>query len=97
MWQKKDKNRKKGDEAKSENKDSDITGTAGAHIGKTTSAQDNVGATSNVLSIGAHVSYVTKTSVPSTQSVHELLAAHPVDNPIWDCTNSRDILISYRE
>ena len=57
------------------------TGTAGAHIGETASGQDNTGA-SKRSSFGAHVSDVTKTSVPSTQSVLELLVAHLVDNPI---------------
>ena len=88
-----EKNGKKGDDAKSEDKDNNNTCTVDAHVGEMTSAQDNAGATSNILSIGAHVSGVTETNVPLTQSVHVLLAAHPVDDPIWDCTGSCDILI----
>ena len=87
-----DKNRKKGDEAKSEDKDYNNTGTAGTHVEETSADQD-AGATSDGSSIGAHVSDVTKTNVPSTQNVQELLAAHPVDDPIWDHTDSCDILV----
>ena len=81
MQQKRDKNGKKGDKAKSEDKDNSITGTAGIHIRETAAAQD-AGATSDGSSIGAHVSDVNETNVPLTRSVQELLAAHPVDNPI---------------
>ena len=50
-----DKNSKKGDDSKSEDKDSTNTGTAGAHVGDVTTPQDST-APSNGSSIGAHVS-----------------------------------------
>ena len=49
--------------------------------------------TSNGSSICAHVSDVTKTNVQLTQSVQDLLAAHPVNNPILYHTDACDILI----
>ena len=82
-----------GDEAKPEDKGNNNTGTVGAQVGETTAAQDNAGATSNRSIIGAHVSNVAKANVPSTRSIHELLGAHSVDDPIWDCVNLCDILI----
>ena len=57
-----DKNRKKGDETKSEDKDNSNTGTVGAHVGETTTPQDS-STPSNGSSIGAHVSDVTKPDV----------------------------------
>ena len=57
-------------------------------------AQNNADATSNGLSIGAHVSDITKINIPLTQFVHALLTAHPVEDPIWDRTNSCNILIN---
>ena len=54
-----DKNKKKGDEPKSEDKDNNNTGTAGAHVGETRMPQDS-NAPSNGSSIGAHVSEVAK-------------------------------------
>ena len=57
-----DKNGKKGDVLKSEHKDINNTGTAGAQIGGTTTPQDS-SAASNGSSIGAHVSEVAKPNV----------------------------------
>ena len=37
--------------------------------------------------------FLTSPNVPLTKSVHELLVAYPVNDPIWDCTDSCDILI----
>ena len=78
-----------------EDKGNNNTGTAGAHVREIVAAQDNTGAgaTSYGSIIGAQVFNVTKNNVPSTQSVHELLVAHPVDDPIWDHTDSCDISI----
>ena len=77
-----------------EDKDNNNTGTVGVDVGETAAAQKNTGATSDGSSIGAHVSNVNKTNIPSTQSIHELLTAHPVEDPIWDRTNSCNILIN---
>ena len=76
-----DKNRKKGDEIKSEDKHNSNTGTAGAHVGEPTMPQ-NSSTPSNVSSIGAHVSDVTKPVVWLAQSVQDILAAHPVGDSI---------------
>ena len=43
------------------------------------------------MSIGTHVSDVTKPVVQPTRSVQDILAAHPVNNPIWDHTDACDI------
>ena len=76
-----DKNGNKGDEAESEPKNNNNTGTTGVHIREMTAAQD-FGTTSNGLSIGVHASDITESDVQSTRSVQDLLAAHPVDDPI---------------
>ena len=60
------KNRKQGDDTKSEGKNNTNTDTACAHVGETVAAQNNTSATSNRLSIGAHVSDLTKTNVQLT-------------------------------
>ena len=82
-----DKNGKKGDEPKPEDKDNNIIGTAGAHIGVTITHQD-----SNVpgdgSSIGAHVSEVDKPNTRPTRSVQEILATHDINDPIWDHTDA---------
>ena len=85
-------NRKKGDEHKSEDKNNNITGTAGAHVGETTTPKDS-NAPSNGSSIGAHVSDVNKPDAWPTQSVQEILATHAIDNPIWDHTDACDVSI----
>ena len=59
---KEDKNRKKGDETKSEDKDNSDTSTTGAHVGETITSQDS-STPSNGSSIGAHVSDVNKPDV----------------------------------
>ena len=63
---KRDKNGKKGDETKSDDKDSNNTCTAGAHVREAALAQDSTGATSDGSNIGTYVSEVTKTNVSST-------------------------------
>ena len=75
------KNRKKGDEPKSEDKDNNNIGTTGAHVGETTMPQDS-NAPSNGSSIGAHVSEVDKPNTRPTQSVQKILATHAIDDPI---------------
>ena len=51
------KNGKNGDEAKSEYKDNNIVGTAGAYVGEMVASQDS--STSGGWSIGAHIFDVT--------------------------------------
>ena len=55
--------------------------------------KDKAATSRDASSIGAYVSGATKTNVTSTQCVQDILAAPPVDSPIWDPTNSCDILI----
>ena len=57
-----DKSRKKVDETKSEGKDNSNTGTAGAHVGETTTPQD-LSTLCDGSSIGAPVFDVTKPAV----------------------------------
>ena len=87
-----DKDSKKGDDSKSEDKDSISTGTAGAHVGDVTTPQDST-APSNGSSIGAHVSEIMEPAFRPARSVEELLAAHPVDDAIWNHTNPNDVSI----
>ena len=70
-----DKNLKKGDEAKSEDKDNNNTCTVGVHVGETTAPQDS-SIYSNILIIGAHVSDVTKPNVQPARSVHMIYYQH---------------------
>ena len=90
--QKGDTNRKKGDEPKSADKDNNITGTAGAYIGETTTPKD-LNAPSDGSSIGAHVSEVGEPDTWPTQSIQEILATHAIDDPIWDHTEACNVSI----
>ena len=76
-----DKNGKKGDEHKSKNKDNNITGTAGAQVGETTTPQDS-SPHSNGSSIGTHVSEVSKSNVWPTRSVQDILKPHAIIDSI---------------
>ena len=87
-----DKNRKKGDETKSEDKDNSNTGTAGVHVGETTTPQD-ASTPSNGSSIGAHISNVTEPVVWSTQSIQDILAAHPIGDTILSHTDAWEVSI----
>ena len=87
-----DKNSKKGDNSKSEDKDSTTTGTTCAHIGEVTTPQDST-TPSDGSSIGAHVSEFTELAFCPAQSVEELLAVHPVDDATWSHTNPSDMSI----
>ena len=79
-------------EKKSEDKYNSNTGTTGAHVGETTTLQDS-STPSSGLSIGAHVCDVTKPDVWPVQYVQDILAAHPIGDPIWSHTNACDISI----
>ena len=54
-----DKNKKKGDDFKSEDKDNNTTGTAGAYVGDVTTTDDSI-TPSSWSSMGTHISEVTK-------------------------------------
>ena len=88
---KEDKNGKKDNEPKSEDKDNNTIGTAGAHVGETTTPKDS-NAPSDGSSIGAHVSEVDEPGTRLTRSVQEILATHAIDDPIWDYTDAYDVV-----
>ena len=85
-------NRTKDDEAKYEDNNNNNTYTAGAHVGETAASQDS-STTSDVLSIGANVSDVTKHIVQPTRYMQDISAAHPVNDPIRDHPNACDVSI----
>ena len=90
-----DKNSKKGDDSKSEDKDSTNTGTAGAHMGDATTPPDST-APSDGSSVGAHIGDAPENAdslFRRPQTVDKLLAAHPIDDAIWDHTNPSDVSI----
>ena len=77
---------------KSEDKDSNTGGTAGAHVEDTTTNENSI-APSGGASLGDHVSE--KNQVPSrpSRTVDEILGAHPVNDDFWDNTNPTDVSI----
>ena len=87
-----DRNSKKGDDSKSEDKDSTTTGTAGVHLGEVTTSQDST-IPSEGSSIGTYISEIAEPAFHPAQSAEELLAAHPVDDAIWSHTNPSDVSI----
>ena len=91
-YKKGDKNGKKGDKTKLEHKNDSNTGTVGAHVGETATPQDS-STPSDGYSIGAHVSDVTKPVVLPARSIQDILAAHPIGDPIWSHTDACDISI----
>ena len=90
---KEDRNGKKGDRPKSEDKDNNTTGTAGAHIGDTTTPEDSI-LSSGGASIGAHVLEATGQSSRLTRSVKDILGAHPLGgDEVFGGTNPSDVSI----
>ena len=87
-----DRNSKKGDDAKSEDSDTTTTCTADAHVGEVTTHQDSTSPRKGA-SIGAHASEISQPTFRPARSVEELLAAHPVDDTIWSCSNPSDVSI----
>ena len=85
-----DKNGKKGDEFKSEDKDNNTTGPAGAHVGETVTPKEST-TLSNGSSIGAQVSEVKEHDACPTRFVQEILATHAINDPIWDHTDTCDV------
>ena len=85
-------NKRKGDDPKSEDKDSNTSGTAGAHIEDTITNEDTT-APSGGSSLGAHLSETNQASSRSLRTVNEILRAHPVNDDFWDNTNPTDVSI----
>ena len=69
-----DKNRKKGDDPKSKDKDNNVAGVAGAHVRDDTIPEDSTARSS----IGAHVSEATKLPSRPTRFVDNRLGNIPL-------------------
>ena len=78
------RNKRTGDDTKSENKDSNTDGTAGAHIEDTTT-NENTTAT--------HVSETSQATSCASRTEEEILGAHPVDDNFWDNIDPADVSI----
>ena len=85
-------NKRKGDDPKSEDKDSNTGGTAGAHVEDTTTNEDTT-APSGGASLGAHVSETNQASSRQSRTVDEILGAHPVNDDFWDNINPTNVSI----
>ena len=85
--------KKKGDESKSEDKDSISGNTAGAHDEDTTTTEESA-PPNGTPSIGVHVSETNVHLSNSSRTVEEILGAHPVDDDdFWGNTNPIDVSI----
>ena len=84
-----DRNRKKGDDPKSKEKNNNATGTVGAHVWDVITPKDSTSGSS----IGTHVSEATKQPSHPTQSVEDLLGAYSIDDAIRDRTNLWDVSV----
>ena len=84
--------KRKGDDSKSEDKDSNTGGTAGAHVEDTTTTEEST-APSGGASIGAHVLETNQESSRPSRTVDEILGAHPIDDDFWGNTNPTDVSI----
>ena len=73
------RNKRKGDDPKSEGKDSNMGGTAGAHIEDTTTNEDTA-APSGEARLGACISETNKASFCPSRMVDEILGVHPVND-----------------
>ena len=85
-------NKRKKDDPKSEDKDSNAGGTAGAHVEDTTT-NENTTAPSGGAILGAHVSETNQVPSHLSRTVEEILGADPVDDNFWDNTNPTDVSI----
>ena len=90
---KRDRSGKKGDDPKSEDKDSNTAGAAGVHVGDTTPHEMST-VSSGGACIGAHVLEANEQLSHPSCSVEEILGAHPMgDDNFWGGTNPSDVSI----
>ena len=82
----------RGNDSKSEDKDSNTGGTTGAHVEDTTTNEDTT-APSGGASLGAHVSEISQATSHLSRTVEEISGVHPVDDNFWDNTNTTDVSI----
>ena len=89
----KKEDRRKGNDSKSEDKDSNTGGTADAHVEDTTTTEVST-FPCRVASIGAHASEKNIQSSRSSHTMEEILRPHPMnDDDFWGNTNSTDVSI----
>ena len=85
--------KRKGDDLKSKDKDSNTGGTAGVHVEDTTTTEESI-APSRGASIGTHVLETNQQSFRLLRTVDDILGAHPMDgNEFWGNTNPGDVSI----
>ena len=82
----------KGDNLKCEDKGNNFTGTAGVHVGDTTTLEKST-ASSRGVSLGAHISEATGPSSQPTHSVKTILGARPICDDLWGRTNPSGVSI----
>ena len=88
----KKEDKRKGDDTKSEDKDSNTGGTAGAHVEDTT-INKNSTASSGGASLGAHVLETNQAPFRPSRMVDEILGAYPMNDDFWGNTNPTDVSI----
>ena len=85
--------KRKDNDSKPEDKDSNTGGTAGAHIEDTTTTEE-YNAPSGAPSIGIHVSEINLQSSRSPRTIEEILGVHSMnDDDFWSNTNPADVSI----
>ena len=85
-------NKRKGDDPKYEDKDSNVGGTTGAHVEDTTTNEDPI-TPSGGSSLGSHVSETNQALSRQSRMVNEILGAHPVNDDFQENTNPTDVSI----
>ena len=84
--------KRKGDDSKSEVKDSNTDGTPGAHVEDTTTNEDST-APRGEASLGPHFLETNQALSRPSCMVDEILGEHPVNDDFWDNTNCTDVSI----
>ena len=84
--------KRKGNDSKSEDKDSNTGGTTGAHVEDTTTNEDST-APSGGASLRAHVLDTNQELYRPSRKVDDILGAHPIDDNFWGNTNPIDVSI----
>ena len=84
--------KRKGDNSKSEDKDSNTGGTASAHIEDTMTNED-FAAPSGGASLGAHVPETNQAPSCPSHTLDEILGAYPMNDDFCNNTNPTDVFI----
>ena len=86
-------NKRKGDNSKSEDNNSNTGGTASAHVEDTATPEDST-APNGGASIVAHVLEINQESYRPSRTIDDILGAHPMDgDDFWGNTNPGDVSI----